>query len=53
MDNKWYFLEQDGAMATGWKKDNEKWYYLNSDGSMSFNTYIDGYYLGFDGAWVK
>ena len=52
-DNKWYFLEQDGAMAIGWKKDNEKWYYLNSDGSMSFNTYIDGYYLGFDGAWVK
>lgn len=52
-NDKWYYLEESGAMVTGWKKDNEKWYYLNLDGSMCCNTYIDGYYLGSDGAWIK
>ena len=51
---KWYFMKNDGSMTTGWLKDtNEKWYYLNSDGSMAANTYVDGYYIGSKGAWVK
>ena len=51
---KWYYLNADGSMKTGWLKDtNGKWYYLNNDGSMALNTNIDGYKLGFDGALVQ
>jgi glucan-binding YG repeat protein len=31
---KWYFLKEDGKMATGWLSSNEKWYYLGNDGAM-------------------
>ena len=50
---KWYFLQSSGAMKTGWLNDNGTWYYLKDDGSMAANTYIDGYYVGSNGAWVK
>lgn len=50
---KWYFLQSSGAMKTGWLNDNGTWYYLKADGSMAANTYIDGYYVGSNGAWVK
>lgn len=30
---KWYFLEQDGVVATGWLRDGSKWYYLRDDTS--------------------
>lgn len=50
---KWYFLQSSGAMKTGWLNDNGTWYYLNADGSMAANTYVDGYYVGSNGAWVK
>lgn len=52
-NNKWYFLRADGIMTTGWLQYNGKWYYLNSNGAMAVNTISpDGYYLGFDGAWI-
>ncbi|WP_297421957.1 cell wall-binding protein [Clostridium sp.] len=47
---KWYYMDADGVMQTGWINDGETWYYLNSDGSMAYNTYVDGYYLNWDGA---
>jgi glucan-binding YG repeat protein len=47
-----YFMNSDGAMKTGWLKDKGKWYYLKPDGSMASNTRINGYKLGFDGAWI-
>ncbi len=50
---KWYFLQSSGEMTTGWFNDNGTWYYLNSDGSMASNTYVDGYYVGSNGAWIK
>jgi glucan-binding YG repeat protein len=50
---KWYFLKEDGSMATGWINDNEKWYYLDLSGAMLSNTNIDGYDLGSDGAWIQ
>ena len=53
VNNKWYYLNTDGDMATGWKFVNNKWYYLNSSGDMAYNTVIDGYRLGSDGAWIK
>lgn len=53
IDYKWYYFNDNGSMKTGWLKDkNGKWYYLNNDGSMALNTYIDGYKLGLDGAWI-
>lgn len=28
---KWYYLEEDGVVATGWFRDGTKWYYLRDD----------------------
>jgi autotransporter-associated beta strand protein len=53
-DENWYYLSQSGAMKTGWFKDtNGKWYYLNQSGTMEHDKYIDGYYVGSNGAWVE
>lgn len=53
-NGKWYFLNSSGDMATGWVKDIDgKWYFLNNSGEMLYNTTIDGYNLGFDGAWIQ
>lgn len=51
----WYYLDSQGKMKTGWLKDaNGKWYYLYySSGAMAANTYLDGYKLGADGAWIR
>jgi len=37
----------------GWQQKNGTWYYLNQSGAMEYNKYIDGYYLGSNGVWVK
>jgi lactocepin len=51
---EWYHLGTSGAMDTGWKYIGGKWYYLNpKSGKMAYNTTVDGYKLGKDGAWVK
>ena len=49
----WYYLNATGALQTGWVQDNGNWYYLNLSGAMQYNTTVDGYALGADGAWVK
>ncbi len=47
----WYYLDSEtGAMQTGWKQLNGKWYYLYSWGGMAYNTTVEGYPLGSDGA---
>lgn len=51
--DKWYYLNDDGSMKTGWLKDNNKWYYLNDNGTMQVGWLIysnSKYYLGTDGA---
>ena len=55
VNGMWYYLElAEGKMKTGWMKEtNGKYYYLNNNGSMAYNTTIQGYKLGSDGAWVK
>lgn len=55
VNDKWYYMDSNGVMQTGWMRDlnNGKYYYLNSDGSMAYNTTIDRYKLGADGAWVR
>lgn len=52
IDEKWYYFDNNGYMKTGWIKDNNDWYYLYNDGSMAANTFVDNYYVGFDGAWI-
>ena len=59
----WYYFSEEvgaenGKMRTGWQELKGKWYYLNpqagaDNGKMLFNTKVDGYILGADGAWQK
>ena len=59
----WYYFSEEGGaengkMRTGWHEVKGKWYYLNQEvgtenGKMLFNTKVDGYTLGADGAWQK
>ena len=58
--NKWFFVQGDGTMATGWVSFGGNWYYLNDDGTMATEWLNNGgkwYYLGSDGAmktgWVQ
>ena len=57
----WYYFSEEvgaesGKMRTGWQEVKSKWYYLNpksgeENGKMLFNTKVEGYLLGPDGAW--
>ncbi|OOM75883.1 autolysin [Clostridium puniceum] len=49
----WYYLDETGAMKTGWINYNGTWYYCTSSGAMLYDTIIDGYKLGIDGAWIN
>ena len=53
IDNNWYCLEQSGAMKTGWINDKGTWYYCSESGVMLHNTFVNGYYLGDNGAWTR
>lgn len=51
---KWYYLNTDGSMVTGWLNSGS-WYYLNSDGAMHTGWLIDNnskYYLNESGEMV-
>ena len=51
----WYFLNNSGAMATGWIWDNA-WYYLRQNGAMATGWIWDGsrwYFLQANGALFK
>ncbi|MGN4753171.1 hypothetical protein [Bacillus cereus group sp. MYBK220-1] len=37
MNGKTYYFDNNGAMSTGWLKENKNWYYLNANGSMKTN----------------
>ena len=48
-----YYLDNSGAMRTGWVKENEKWYYMGTDGACFINTKTpDGYMVDVNGAWI-
>ncbi len=49
----WYYLNDDGSMAKGWKLIDNQWYYLNSNGSMAHDTVIDGYTLNSNGVYIE
>ncbi len=47
----WYYLDPEtGVMQTGWIQWKGDWYYLYQNGAMAYNTTIEGYFLGADGA---
>lgn len=52
IDGKWYYFNSSGYMVTGWNRISDKWYFFYKDGSMASHTWIDEYYVGWDGAWL-
>ena len=49
----WYFLRDDGSMATGWVQVGGAWYYFHDDGSMAADETIDGWTLDASGVWIE
>lgn len=47
----WWYGDTSGWYARGWQKIDGYWYYFGGDGWMVTNQYVDGYYIGPDGAW--
>ena len=52
INGTWYHFDSKGYMQTGWLNLDGTWYYLNADGKMATDTYVDGYYVDANGAWV-
>lgn len=57
--NAYFYADASGAMVTGWYQVGANWYYFSPvndgvhvTGALLSGTYVDGYYLGADGAWV-
>lgn len=55
--NEWVYTFNDmntiTSLVKGWQNIQGKWYFFNDTGYMAHDTYVDGYYLGSDGVWVK
>ena len=53
-DNTWYYLKQDGTMATEWLNVDNKWYYLLNGAMVTgwLRIGTDYYYLRGDGSMV-
>ncbi|HEV3841339.1 TPA: choline-binding protein CbpF [Streptococcus pneumoniae] len=50
----WYYLNaSNGDMKTGWFQVNGNWYYTYDSGALAVNTTVGGYYLNYNGEWVK
>ena len=49
VSGKWYYMDLEGIMQTGWLNDGVNWYYLGPSGDMAYNTYVDGYYVDWNG----
>ena len=47
----WYSLPDGSWLAKTWKKIDGKWYYFHADGYIAECEYVNGYYIGKDGAW--
>ncbi|MBY6780623.1 N-acetylmuramoyl-L-alanine amidase family protein [Clostridium botulinum] len=57
-NGNWYYLNPKsdgtkGTMKTGWINDNGNWYFCNDNGKMAHDTFVNGYELASNGAWIK
>lgn len=52
---EWYYFDDASYMFTGWLEHGGKWYYFDKEsGKMLKNTRTpDGYFVSFDGSWIK
>lgn len=50
---KWYYLNQNGTMQTGWfNAPDGNWYCFKNSGEMASNETINGYYVNSKGVWI-
>lgn len=47
----WWYEDGNWYPTSEWLMIDGYWYYFKADGYMAANEYIDGYWLGSDGAW--
>ena len=52
-DGAWYFLDNSGAMMTGWVRVGGKYYFLDKGGAMLTNTWVGNYYVDGNGVWTQ
>lgn len=55
VNNRWYYLDKDGAAQTGWQDINNNWYYFNEAGAAQTGAQeINGrrYYFDPSNAWA-
>ncbi len=52
VDGEKYYLGDDGKPSAGWHKSGDTWYYSYADGKLKKNEWMDGCWLGADGAWT-
>lgn len=55
-DSRWYFVNGNGVMVTGWNYINDKWYYMDASGAMYTGWMQRGdkwYYLNPDNGQMK
>ena len=53
LNNIWYYLLPSGEMATGWQNIGNKFYFFDNSGAMAHDRWINQFYVGSDGAWVR
>lgn len=61
INEKWYWFDPSGYIATGWKSVEGKWYYLNENGAMAASDWVlyngKWYFLNADGSmatgWIE
>lgn len=52
INNYWYYMNSSGEMQKGWQNIGGVWYYMYSSGEMAANTWIENYYVNYNGEWV-
>lgn len=53
VSGKWYYLNQNGTMQTGWfNAPDGNWYCFKNSGEMARNETFNGYYFNRKGIWI-
>ena len=48
----WWFQSGSWYPKSEWLRIDKKWYHFDASGYLDIDKWIDGYYVGSDGAWV-